>query len=153
QHHPVLLAPQQAERFCSVARGLDVAEGLQCPREHGTDGRVVVDDEDAGHGWGLGARSQHSPPARVRKILSFWSRLSRVSTLGVALGPAFARAAVTTDRGPLLLQLSDGSHAVPAVVAYQNGVASVGRAAVAKAAMRPERTVRGVKRLLGRAPT
>ena len=60
-----------------------------------------------------------------------------MSILGIDLGTAYARAAVTTDKGPLLLQFSDGSHALPAVVAYQKGTTVVGRAALAKAGDAP----------------
>ena len=67
------------------------------------------------------------------------------------LGTAYARAAVPTDHGPRLLQLEDGSPALPAVVAYTSGSVRVGHAAVEKAAMHPGSSVRGVKRILGRA--
>jgi hypothetical protein len=73
-----------------------------------------------------------------------------MAILGVDLGTAFARAAVSSERGPRLLSLPDGSPNLPAVVAYSKGAPRVGQAAVEKAAIHPELTVRGVKRLLGR---
>lgn len=73
--------------------------------------------------------------------------------LGIDLGTAHVRAAVMVDGpAPRLLQFSDGAHAAPAVVAFDKGT-RVGRAALARAATRPETVVRGVKRLLGRAPS
>lgn len=74
-----------------------------------------------------------------------------MSIFGVDLGTACARAAVCDPAGPHLLVFSDGSPALPAVVAFGAGAVRLGHAAVEKAAIHPEVTVRGVKRLLGRA--
>ena len=74
-----------------------------------------------------------------------------MSVLGIDLGTAHVRAALVFEGAPLLLQFGDGSHALPAVVAFHKGAVLVGRNALSRAAMQPEKTVRGVKRLLGRS--
>lgn len=74
-----------------------------------------------------------------------------MTALGVDLGTGSVRAAFLRDSEPQLLQFPDGSNSIPAVVSFSKGEWRVGRPALSRAMMQPERTVRGVKWFLGRA--
>lgn len=64
---------------------------------------------------------------------------------GIDLGTAYARAAVFNVVRPVLVQDSGGNDAIPAVVCFDGGI-HVGRAALARAALCPDKTVHGIKR-------
>jgi len=74
-----------------------------------------------------------------------------VTALGVDLGTGSVRAAFLRGAEPELLQFPDGANSIPAVVSISKGVWRVGRPALSRAMMQPDRTVRGIKRFLGRS--
>ena len=72
-------------------------------------------------------------------------------TVGVDLGTSRVRAAAVSDGTPIVVQFGDGSHFMPAAVAFEKDSVRVGRSAIARAAMNPQNAVLGIKRYLGRS--
>jgi eukaryotic-like serine/threonine-protein kinase len=72
-------------------------------------------------------------------------------TVGVDLGTSRVRAAAVSEGTPTVVQFGDGSHFMPAAVAFEKDSVRVGRSAIARAAMNPQNAVLGIKRYLGRS--
>lgn len=73
--------------------------------------------------------------------------------LGIDLGTTNSLVGVVDSGFPILLADAEGQRLTPSAVCYgQDGRIAVGRAALRKRALEPERTVTSVKRLMGRRP-
>lgn len=71
--------------------------------------------------------------------------------LGIDLGTTNSLVGVVDSGFPILLADADGERLTPSVVSYgADGSVTVGRAALRRRALEPERTITSVKRLIGR---
>lgn len=75
--------------------------------------------------------------------------MSRI--IGIDLGTSNSCVAVLSDGGPLVLPNSEGSRTTPSIVALMDdGSQLIGHQAKRQAVVNPQRTIAGVKRLIGR---
>ena len=73
--------------------------------------------------------------------------------IGIDLGTTNSLVGVVDSGFPILLADAEGERLTPSVVSYAaDGTPTVGRAALRRRALEPERTITSVKRLIGRRP-
>ncbi|GAB4156077.1 MAG: Fe-S protein assembly chaperone HscA [Planctomycetota bacterium] len=78
--------------------------------------------------------------------------MSEGAVIGIDLGTTNSLAAVRTDKGARVLRDRDGEALIPSIVCYApDGEVLVGRKARAQLLVHPDRTIRSIKRLIGRS--